>query len=201
MLVYNSRFLNTNILSVQACATIAMIESPVVDPDTLQIIAFYVTGPVVDPASNLLAVSSIREHSHLGLVIDDADEFIGPEDVVKIKNILELNFNLIGLKVETKKGSKLGHIVDFTFDLDTFTIQQIVVKRPALKAFIDPELIIHRREISEITDEKVIVKDEENVIKARAEKEDFVPNFVNPFRTHEPGFAPADTKNPDAQDN
>ena len=33
------------------------------------------------------------------------------------------------------------------------------------------------------TDYKIIVKDEEKVLKRRAEKEDFIPNFVNPFRT------------------
>ena len=31
-------------------------------------------------------------------------------------------------------------------------------------------------------------------IKKKAEKEDFVPNFVNPFREKQPGFAPADIK-------
>ena len=36
---------------------------------------------------------------------------------------------------------------------------------------------------------------EEKTIKARAEKEDFIPNFVNPFRNSEQGFAPADNQN------
>ena len=49
--------------------------------------------------------------------------------------------------------------------------------------------------------EKVIVKDEEKTIKKKAETEDFVPNFVNPFREQQPGFAPADTKTPADKDN
>ena len=96
--------------------------------------------------------------------------------------------------METKKGSKLGKVQDFTVTSEDFIVQQIIVKRPAVKALIDPELTISRKEIVEITDDKVVVRDEEKVIKARAEKEDFIPNFVNPFREKQPGFAPADIK-------
>ena len=201
MLVYNSRLIGTPVLSVQASGPIAQVAEPIVNPDNLKILAFKLTGPIVGATNNILDVKSIREYSPIGMVIDDNDELIGPEDVVKIKEVLDLNFNLIGLKVETKKGTKLGHIIDFTATSEDFTIQQIIVKRPIVKSLIDPELTIHRREIVEITDYKVIVKDEEKVIKARAEKEDFIPNFVNPFRTHEPGFAPADMKTPADKDN
>ena len=201
MLTYNSKLIGTPILSVQASGAIASIAAPVVNPDNLKILAFKLQGPIVNAANNILDVKSVREYSPLGLVIDDNDELIGPEDVVKIKEVLDLNFDLIGLKVETKKGSKLGKIIDFSLTSEDFTIQQIIVKRPTIKSFMDPELTIHRREIVEVTDYKVIVKDEEKVIKARAAKEDFVPNFVNPFRTHEPGFAPADTKTPADKDN
>ncbi|MBQ5812440.1 hypothetical protein IIW29_02635 [Candidatus Saccharibacteria bacterium] len=198
MLVYNSQLIGTPVLSVQASGPIAQITSPIVNPDNLKILAFKLDGPIINTTNYILDVKSVREYSHLGMVIDDNDELVGPEDVVKIKEVLDLNFNLIGLKVETKKGTKLGHITDFTLTSEDFIIQQIVVKRPIVKAIIDPELIIHRREIVEITDYKVIVKDEEKVIKARAAKEDFVPNFVNPFRT-DPTFATADTKESDSE--
>ena len=195
MLVYNSKLLGASILSVQDSGAIARVSAPVVNPDNLKILAFKLEGPAINATNNLLDVKSIREYSPLGMVIDSSDELIGPDDVIKIKEVLDLNFNLTGLKVETKKGSKLGHITDFTVTTDDFTIQQIIVKRPLVKSFVDPELTIHRREIVEITDYKVVVKDEEKVIKARASKEDFVPNFVNPFRT-DPNFAHSDTEDP-----
>lgn len=200
MLVYASKLIGTRVLSVQAGGAIAEISEPIVDPDSLKIIAFRLAGPLVAKSStNILDVSSIREYSTYGFVIDDIDELVAPDDVIKIAKVLELNFNLIGLKVETKKGSKLGKVSDYTITSDNFTVQQIIAKRPVIKSFVDPELTISRKEIVEITDYKVIVKDEEKVIKARAEKEDFVPNFVNPFR--EQGFAPADSQNLAEKDN
>ena len=200
MLVMNSRLIGAPVMSVQAGGVVGRIVSAVVDPNDLKTVAFKVSGPLIDRQQNILDVSSIREYSNFGFVIDDVDELVAPDDVIKISKVLELNFNVVGLKVETKKGSKLGKVMDYTVTSEDFILQQIVVKRPTVKSFLDPELTISRKEIVEVNDYKIIVKDEEKTLKKRAEKEDFVPNFVNPFRNHEPGFAPADTKNPDEQD-
>ena len=199
MLTTDSKLIGIPILSIQTGGAIARVSDPIINPDNLKIIAFKLTGPAINYTNNILDVTSIREYSPLGMVVDSEDELISADDVIKIQKILELNFDLLGLKVETKKGSKLGHIIDFTATSEDFIIQQIIVKRPLIKSFMDPVLTIHRREIVEITDTKVIVKDEEKVIKARADKEDFVPNFVNPFR-EQPGFAPADTQTPADKD-
>ena len=134
------------------------------------------------------------------MVIDNIEELVTPDDVIKIQKVLALNFSLTGLKVETKKGSKLGTVSDFTITNNDFIVQQIIVKRPIIKSFVDPELTISRKEIVEITDYKVIVKDEEKTLKSRAEKEDFIPNFVNPFRKSEQDFVPARTKTPADKD-
>lgn len=191
MLIYNSRLLTTPVLSVQDSGRIATISNSIVDPDALKIIAFRVYGAVSDGGGNILDARSVREYSNFGLVIDSRDELITDTDVIKIKEVLELNFNLIGLKVETKKGTKLGKIIDYTVTNDNFSVQQLIVKRPSLKSFLDPELVVPRAEIVEITDDKIIVRDEEKTIKERALKEDFVPNFVNPFRKTEPAHSSA----------
>ena len=200
MLVMNSRLIGAPVLSVQAGGPIGRIVDAIVDPDNLSVIAFHVDGPPINKQQNILDVRSVREYSSYGFVIDDIDELVFPDDIIRINNILKLNFNLLSLKVETKKGSKLGKVQDFTLTSEDFIIQQIIVKRPMIKSLNDPELTIPRSEIVEITDYKIIVKEEEKTIKKKAEKQEFVPNFVNPFRESQPGFAPADTKTPDAQD-
>ena len=195
MLITSSKLIGTPVLSLEVGGAISHISDIVVDPDTLKIIAFHLSGGVAPrTGANYLSASSVREYSQYGIVIDSANEFVSPDDVVKISDILQLNFSLIGLKVESKRHHKIGKVIDYTITSDDFTIQQIIVKRPALKSFTDSELTIHRREIVEITDYKIIVKDEAKVLKERAEKEDFVPNFVNPFRKSEQGYAPADNQ-------
>lgn len=201
MLITSTRLIDTLVLSMQTGRPIGRVVETIVNPDNLKILAFRLAGSLIPrDGDNILDVSSIRDYFKNCFVVDDIDELVSPTDVVKIAKVLELNFDLIGLKVETKKGSKLGKVMDYTVSLDNLTVQQIIVKRPMFKNLIDPELTIHRKEIVRITDYKVIIKDEEKTIKAKAEKENFVPNFVNPFRDSQPGFVPADTETPADKD-
>ena len=102
--------------------------------------------------------------------------------MIKLDNIIKLNFDVIGLTVKTKRGTKLGKVIDYTFNPESMLLAQFIVKRPLIKAFLDPELVIGRSEVKEINDYELIVKDEEAKIKKDLKKQDFVPNFVNPFR-------------------
>ena len=190
MLINASRLINYPVLSLHVGGPIAWVNADIVDPEKLKIIAFKVDGPAIknDPeAGNILEARDVREFADSGMIIDSIEDFVNPGDVIKLDKIMELNFALNGLKVETKKGSKLGKVIDYVVDTETFTVLQLVVKRPAVKALIDPELIVPRKQIVEVNDYKIIVKDEEEKIRKRAEHEDFIPNFVNPFR--EPDFS------------
>lgn len=193
MLIHASRLLGTRVLSLQLGGPIAEVTDLVVDPDNLKIIAFRLAGPTIGgDTGNLLDARSIREFSNLGFIVDDADELIFQSDVVKIDEIMQLNFRFTGLKVVTEKGRRLGKVSDFVVDSGSFLTQQLIVQRPALKSFLDPELTIHRSQIVEVDDYKVTVKSAAEKAPAPAAKsEDFVPNFVNPFRSTDPKPAEA----------
>ena len=189
MLMNGSNLLNFPILSLHVGGPIARTARAVIDPANLKIIAYEIlpTDLLDEEAGDILETRDVREFANVGMIVDSGDVFINHGDVLKLDKILDLNFDLIGLKVETKKGTKLGKVVDYVVNTDNFSVLQFVVKRPAMKAFLDPELVISRKEIVEVNDYKIIVKDEEEKIKQRALKEDFIPNFVNPFR--EPDFS------------
>lgn len=190
MLINNSRLIGCPILSLHIGGRIANVVETVVDPNTLKIVACRVDGPLVGrEIGEILPMASVREFSRLGMIVDSGDEFVEANDVVRIKNLLELNFSLLGLKAETRKGHKLGKVSDFTVEPESWQIQQLVVQRPMMQSFLDPELTIARSQISEINDYKVIVKDstEKAKTKVKAPTEKFSPNFINPFR--EPDFA------------
>lgn len=202
MLISGDKLRNVPILSIQAGGMIARTGDPIIDPDELKLVGFNIAGPLAKSENNILDIKSVREFSNYGMVIDSTDELVSGDDVIKIKRALELGFNLIGLKVETRRGSKLGKVSSFNCTDNDFMIQQLVVQRPAIKALMDPELLIPRAEIVEVNDYKIIVRDEEKKIKERAAKEDFIPNFVNPFRKNpKPDYAPSQTENPDESDN
>ena len=184
MLINASSLIGTRILSLQLGGAIAEVDSLIVDPDNLQIVAFHLSGPVIGgETGDILDARSIREFSRLGFIIDDTDELVFRTDVVRIDKIMSLNFHLVGLKVVTEKGKKLGKVIDFIVDPSSLLTQQLVVQRPALKSFLDPELTIHRSQIVEVDDFKVTVKDATEKATAPApQNENFVPDFINPFR-------------------
>lgn len=202
MLITNSKLLDTPVVSISS-GQLGYVANSIVDPNSFKIIAFRLDGPHFnknDP--NILDISSIRDYSpNIGFVIDNVEDLVARDDIIKIKKIIELNFDLNGLKVETKKHSKIGTVIDYTVNSEDYMVQQIIVKRPVVKSFVDPEVTIPRQEIIEVTDYKIIIKDELKTIKERAEKEDFIPNFVNPFRKSEQDFAPADNQTPAGKDN
>lgn len=193
MLINGSHLTGFPILSLHVGGEIARIAETIVDPNTLKIIAFRVDGPLVghDDVGDILPVNSVREVSPLGIIVDSVDEFVDGEEVVRIKKVLDLNFALPGLKVVTKKREKLGKVSEFVVVAETWEIYQLIVQRPFMKAFLDPELTISRSRIIEVNDYEVIIKNEKETAKTKAKADapaDFIPNFVNPFR--EPDFAP-----------
>lgn len=199
MLVKRERLLNCPVMSLHVAGEIARTVEDVVSPHDLKIIAFLVDGPLVGTElGEVLDTKEIRELSHLGMIIDSGDDLSERDDIIKVQEVLRLDFHLLGMRVESKKGTKLGKIIDYTVNTEDYAVQQLIVARPLIKSFIDPELIIGRSQVVEVTDEKVIVKDEEEKLLKKAAQEDFIPSFVNPFR--EPQFSPARRENPDEAD-
>ena len=184
MLLNSAKLIGCPVLSLHLGGPIGRVTNEIVDPSELKVIACEVQGPQTGNGNygDILDIRSIREYSNIGMIIDSIDDLVSRGDVVKFDEIMNLNFNLIGLNVKTKKGTKLGKIVDYTFDPETMMVMQFIVKRPFMKSFLDPELIVGRSEVKEINDYELIVKDEEQKIKKDIKKQDFVPNFVNPFR-------------------
>ena len=119
--------------------------------------------------------------SGLGFIVDSSEEFVGLDDVIRIKQVHEYNFQIIGLSVIDEQSKKLGKVEGFNVDSGSFSIQQIVVKRPLLKSFGEAELLIHRTQILEVSNSHVKV--ETGSAKETSSPKNLVREYANPFRT------------------
>lgn len=181
MLIEGSKLLKYPILSLHTASRIAEVKGLVIDPNFLKVVAFEISA-VSSRQSLFLEASSVREFSKMGMIVDSDEEFVEKDDVIKLKETIDLGFSLDNMKVISKKKAMLGRIEDFIINTEDFQIMQLVVKRPIYKALIDPELVIGRSDIHEINDSEIIVKSEEGTIMKKSGTLDFVPNFVNPFK-------------------
>lgn len=181
MLIEGSKLLKYPILSLHTASRIAEVKSLVIDPNFLKVVAFEISA-VSSKQRLFLEASSVREFSKMGMIVDSDEEFVEKDDVIKLKETIDLGFSLDNMKVVSKKKAILGRIEDFIINTEDFQIMQLIVKRPIYKALIDPELVIGRSDIHEINDSEIIVKSEEGMIMKKSGTLDFVPNFVNPFK-------------------
>ena len=181
MLIEGSKLLKYPILSLHTASRIAEVKSLVIDPNFLKVVAFEISA-ASSRQSLFLEASSVREFSKMGMIVDSDEEFVEKDDVIKLKETIDLGFSLDNMKVVSKKKAMLGRIEDFIINTEDFQIMQLIVKRPIYKALIDPELVIGRSDIHEINDREIVVKSEEGTIMKKSGTLDFVPNFVNPFK-------------------
>lgn len=181
MLIEGSKLLKYPILSLHTASRIAEVKGLVIDPNFLKVVAFEISA-TSSRQSLFLEASSVREFSKMGMIVDSDEEFVEKDDVIKLKETIDLGFSLDNMKVISKKKAMLGRIENFIINTEDFQIMQLIVKRPIYKALIDPELVIGRSDIHEINDSEIIVKSEEGTIMKKSGTLDFVPNFVNPFK-------------------
>ncbi len=184
MLLLGSRLNDVSVMGLQTGTELARTVRPIISPDTLEILAYELSGPLLDIHPSLLRVADVREFSDIGLIVDSSDEFIATDDVIKLEKIYLLDFVLVGMNVFDERKSKLGKITDFTIESGSFVIQQLNVKRPLLKSLGDTELLINRSQIVEITNTAVIVRSGEE--KPEPILQAVRTSYANPFRSSAP---------------
>lgn len=179
MLLSAERLLLTPVMSLQTGGQLAKTKSALIDPRNLVVVAYELVGPSLDEKPSFLRVIDIRELSNLGMIVDSSDEFIGVHDVLKIEEVYDFHFELIGKAVRDEKKRKLGKVTGYSIEPGSFLIKQLNVKRPLIKSLTDTELLIDRTQVIEVTDTEITIKHDERE-PAPAEKAS--NNFSNPFR-------------------
>lgn len=183
MLISQAQLIDKPVMSLQTGKELARTGVAVINPHNLSIIAYKVAGPLLDHSPSYLRVADIREIGTLGFIIDSSDEFLEEDDVINDKSIYEMNFNLIGSHVIDENKNKVGKVNDYAIDIDSFVIQQLIIKRPLLKSLNNDELLVHRSQVVEVSDDVIVIKSGKikDGTKVKGSR-----HYVNPFRNSAP---------------
>lgn len=154
-------------MSLRIGAPVATADTAIINPNNLKIEGFFCTDKFSAERLVLLA-QDIRDIIPKGLVVNDHDVLSSPDELVRLKSILDLEFELAGKLVQTESKHKLGKVADFAADDQSYFIQKLYVAPPILKSIRSTQLSIDRTQILEITDKRIIVKDLENHGKVKA---------------------------------
>ncbi len=146
------------VISLQTGEVVALTRSPVIDIATLEVRAYRCEG-IRGKQPLILMSRDIRQLATDCLIIDNEEELVEPADIVRLQSLIEANYNPLDKPVISDTGRKLGHVEDYTVNLETNRVQKLHVRQSILRAWLGNSLVIDRSQIIDITPKLITVRD------------------------------------------
>lgn len=156
MLKLSNAILNVPVLSLRTGDRIAVAVAPVINPKNLKIEGFYCEDDF-DKKQLVLLWQDVRETLPSGFVIDDHERLAEPDELVRLKEVLDMRFELLGKPVETAAKEKVGKVSDYAVETASMYIQKIYVTQSLLKSLTGSSLSIDRSQVVEVTKKCVVI--------------------------------------------
>jgi sporulation protein YlmC with PRC-barrel domain len=158
MLQLSASLINKSVLSLRTGMPVAAVTGAIFNPNNLRIEGFYCQDRF-DKRQLILLYQDIRELLPQGYVINDHDVLVEPADLIRLKDVLSLKFELIGKQVETTAKEKVGKVSDYATETETMFVQKVYVSQSILKSLTGGSLSIDRTQINEITPRRIIINE------------------------------------------
>ncbi len=158
MLKLSASLINRPVLSLRTGGPIAQTVRLIINPNNLKIEGFYCEDHFNKTMPILLA-QDIRDFIKQGIVVNDHDVLSDPEELIRLKDTLAYNFELMGKPVITVSKERVGKVNDYAADSSTLYIQKLYVSQSILKNFNSGQLSIDRSQIVEITNKRIVIQE------------------------------------------
>ena len=158
MLQLSGYLLNKPVMSLRTGRPVAWVAAAVVNPRNLKIEGFYCNDSMNGGQLVLLA-QDIRELSRQGFIVNDHDVLIEPEELVRLKDLMQQNFQLTGKLVVTVSKQKVGKVSDYAVETESMFIQKLYVTQSFWKRLTGGSLSVDRTQIVEVTNHRIVIND------------------------------------------
>ncbi len=167
MLQLSNSIMSVPVMSLRTGGLIATTTAAIINPNNLKIEGFYCQDRF-SKSILILLVQDIREASSRGYIVNDHEVLAQPDELIRLKEVLDQSFELIDKPVYSLNKKKLGKVNDFAIENSSMYIQKIYVGQSLLKSFSGGQLSIDRDQIIEVTNRKIVVQDPLQPIKDSA---------------------------------
>ena len=164
MLQLSHIYYDRKILSLRTGGVIGHALSPVINPNNLKIEGWYATA-VGERDSFIVPASEVRDIIDKGIIVDDHSALTPVEDMIRLKEIITLGFEVIGKTVKTENKRTLGKVDTYAVDDISLMIKKLYINQSLFRNFSTQQLVIDRSQIIEINDRYIIVKDTKSYAK------------------------------------
>jgi sporulation protein YlmC with PRC-barrel domain len=158
MLQLSKSLLNQPVMSLRIGSQVATALAPIINPNNLKIEGWYCQDRFSKDTLILLS-QDVRDIIVQGIVVNDHENLSHPEDLIRLKDILDLQFELLSKPTFTDKGKRLGKVTDYAVESETLYIQKLYLSQPIIKSISGGTLSVDRNQIIEITDRKIVIQD------------------------------------------
>ena len=158
MLKLHGSISSVPVLSLRTGGRIGQTIKMIINPNNLKIAGWHVSDRFGSGDLILLA-NDVRDISERGIIVNDHEVLTPPEELIRLKEVLEIDYELLGKKVVSERGKKYGKVSDFSVETNGLIIKKIYAAQSVLKSFTGGSLSIDRNQIVEITNSKIIIAD------------------------------------------
>jgi sporulation protein YlmC with PRC-barrel domain len=158
MLKLSAGLLNKPVLSLRSGGPVATVLSPIINPANLKIEGFYCQD-TVEKRQLVLLERDIREILPQGLAINDYDVLAEPDDLIRLKKVLEQDFDIMGKQVVTTSKDKVGKVADYAIESETMYIQKIYVSQSLFKSLTGGTLSVDRSQVVDVDAKRITIND------------------------------------------
>lgn len=159
MLQLSGALLNKPVMSLRTGSQVATITGAIINPNNLKLEGFYCVDSKQRNKQLVLHYQDIRDVIARGIVVNDHEVLVEPEELIRLKDIMSIHFELIGKQVVTVSKSKVGKVSDYAVETASMYVQKIYASQSLIKSFTGGSLSIDRNQIVEITNRKIIIQD------------------------------------------
>lgn len=164
-MLLSKSLLNQPVLGLQTGGQLGDTTGVLINPNNLKIEGIHCHDRFSKKPLVILS-QDIRDIIPQGIVVDTHEALTDPEELVRLTELLELDFQLLGKTVVTVNRQRLGKVVDFAADSVSLYIQKLYVGQSVFKSLNNGQLSVDRNSVIEITDRKIIIEEIQKPVKA-----------------------------------
>lgn len=156
MLKLSDALIDVPIMSIRTGGEVARTNGVIINPNNLKIEGFYCSDRFSDEQLILLP-QDIREVVPRGIAVDDYEVLVSPEDLVRLKEVIAIDFQIIGKAAINERRKKLGKIVDYAVETGSLYVQKLYIAQSVIRNFSGGQLSIDRSQIIETSPNAIMV--------------------------------------------
>lgn len=128
---------------------------PIIDPATGRVAGFWLWPG----SSQVFGAESVQTIEPKHVYLSEESAICELAELVRLAQIAQQRCPIFSQKVETRSGASLGRVADIELDTSSWQLENILTARTFFRIPLIGRAIIHRRQILDISPEKIVVAD------------------------------------------